>query len=310
MNKINSNCPLCNGDPKTNKIHSAYFDFLECQDCKFIYLGYDIDTSNLYSNNYYWHQKGRDRINKLLAYEDYKYIEKNIPKGKILDVGCGKGWFLKTMVEKNWDCFGVDLSGPEGKDLEGYNIYFSTDITKKTFDKKFDIITLWDVIEHVNDPNLLLSSIHKILNSNGYLVLETPNSGSVYRKIARKYWVSYNPYHILFFSTKNLQNLLKKNGFQIQEMETKNFNLICMEGLYRLGLPGFLLSILSKYKDKKLNTSTQEDSFFQRFQIKMEILEEIYLRYPKIILNYPLNKIVNNLFFSGDQIRLIARKEN
>jgi len=126
---------------------------------------------------------------------------------KVLDVGCGTGNFIKTLsfVEKNIKIYGLDYNDKAVKILkkEKYNVekYNLDDNLNIFFDEKFDIITMFDVIEHLNS----FISFEKILNKNlvkgGYLVLTTPNSNSIERLFnSSQYSGEFDPTHRILFT--------------------------------------------------------------------------------------------------------------
>ncbi len=139
---------------------------------------------------------------------------------KVLDVGCGTGNFIKTLsfVEKNIKIYGLDYNDKAVKILkkEKYNVekYNLDDNLNIFFDEKFDIITMFDVIEHLNS----FISFEKILNKNlvkgGYLVLTTPNSNSIERLFnSSQYSGEFDPTHRILFTPYTMDFFLRRRGF-------------------------------------------------------------------------------------------------
>jgi SAM-dependent methyltransferase len=137
---------------------------------------------------------------------------------KVLDIGCFTGDFLKLLQQRHADVYGVELQKQAvqiaNKKLPG-RIYQADITTFKFPQKKYDIITLLGLIEHVPDPLSLIQRSHQLLNRSGTLMIQTPNSTSFLANMMRKYWPPYTPIeHIHLFGREGLEQLLKKQGFR------------------------------------------------------------------------------------------------
>ncbi|HCN37520.1 MAG TPA: hypothetical protein DIS94_07415, partial [Bacteroidetes bacterium] len=110
--------------------------------------------------------------------------------GSLLDVGCGSGLFLKS-VSDVFNVSGIDVSK---KSINFAREEFGLDVSNKSLDdlisdgKKFDIITLWHVLEHFNNPVEDLKKIRNLLNENGVLIIEVPNWDSIKFQMSGKKW--------------------------------------------------------------------------------------------------------------------------
>ena len=144
------------------------------------------------------------------------YLNSN-PGGKLLDVGCGNGWFLIKMRELEWSVSGVDFDSKavEFCKSQNLNVGLGTLQSQNYPDDYFDIITINHVIEHVYDPFELLKECHRILKKNGTLIIETPNTNSwLHKYIYKENWFPLEPpRHIMIFNPQNLDRLVRKAGF-------------------------------------------------------------------------------------------------
>ena len=173
------------------------------------------------------------RIRKLFAKEFEKRLRKInqfVPlKGKLLDVGCGVGHFLESARKQGWEVQGLDIAHAAqalARETYGFDVQVGTLEDASFALKEFDVITLWDVIEHVRRPVENLIAANRMLRMNGVLVLKTPNEASffkqfvlaMYRRFGRNAafllkYVYYVP-HYFSYSEKTLNLLLNRCGFE------------------------------------------------------------------------------------------------
>ncbi|MFQ5673775.1 MAG: class I SAM-dependent methyltransferase [Nitrospinales bacterium] len=165
----------------------------------------------------------RERMERRASYEKQyrsrlKLIERFAPeRGRLLDVGCGGGFFLQTAQARGWTPHGIDVV-PEFIRFarEELNIEAATcaPLAENRFAAEtFDVVTLWDLIEHLRKPLDCLREINRILRPGGQVVIWTPNAeNAVYAK-AR--WYGYNiNQHLYFLSSRTLGRLLARAGFR------------------------------------------------------------------------------------------------
>ncbi len=164
---------------------------------------------------------------KRLMKEAAMYLPYNL-NGRILDIGCGFGGFLKGAKEQGWKYpEGIEVAPPASE----YTSKFFPVKTKpfeetEYTDYLFDVIRLNNVIEHVSSPNALILTAHKNLRSGGLLVIKTPNYRSLSVTLCREKWQYIGgDAHIYLLTPKTISHLLNKNGFKIMHMETKGTHI-------------------------------------------------------------------------------------
>jgi len=231
MSKIN--CNLCSSDDyKILFIKSGMqfginknYTIAQCKKCGLQYVNPQPTMNDKKRIKYdvnYWMPRDPGEIFKKIA--DWRTRQIRIEylygkKEKILDIGCDGGFFLKTMKENGWSVYGVELRRDfcryvkEKLDLD---IFYDV-LEETTFpDAYFDVVTMWDVIEHLPDPSRTLWIVNRILKDHGLLVISTINADSFNAKIFKDRWRFYNPpSHIYFFSLWALRKMLEKEGFRI-----------------------------------------------------------------------------------------------
>ena len=139
-------------------------------------------------------------------------------KGSLLDMGCGRGYFLDEARAAGWNVWGVDYSKQVidyAKKKLNLNVQVGDIFSYKT-SKKFSLIVLNQVIEHVLDPKRLIDRCYELLNPKGYLYIATPNINSI---SARVFGCEFEhiipPEHVSYFSKESIGKLLNNNNFAI-----------------------------------------------------------------------------------------------
>jgi len=188
---------------------------------------YDTFVRQEYSKGFF---TGNPRF---MAYSDYKkdkpYILRNLkkflkrfskhkPSGRLLDVGCAMGFFVEYALSKGYDAYGFDPSDYAVKEssvnLAG-RIQKGTIGSVKYAPKSFDVITLFDVFEHLNYPREDLRKLRTLLKDDGIIVIATGNTNSLMARLLKKKWTFYiPPQHLFFFDTSTLTKILHMEGFE------------------------------------------------------------------------------------------------
>jgi 2-polyprenyl-3-methyl-5-hydroxy-6-metoxy-1,4-benzoquinol methylase len=149
-------------------------------------------------------------------------------KGKILDVGCATGAFLYSAKERGWEPFGLELSeisARYGREKKSLNIFTGT-LSEANFQSNFfDVVTLWEVIEHLPSPSEYLLEIKRILRNGGVILLSTPNINSLTRFFIGDKWEIISPEeHLHLFSLNTMILLFNKLGFDVLKIKTEDIN--------------------------------------------------------------------------------------
>ena len=225
------NCIYCNNEMVHIFDYMSY-GYVKCDKCEIVstdpipskkiiekhYLK-KFETGNYslireYSSEYMNIYEGfADKIEKHLE-EKSQFLSNK----KVLDIGCFTGDFLDAISRRGADVYGLELQ-QEAIEIANKKFpskVFKADVFSNDFpDLKYDIITLFGLIEHVVDPIKLLNRANQLLNPGGIIVLQTPNSSSLFATIMKKYWFCYAPVeHIHVFSKKSMDQILKGMSFK------------------------------------------------------------------------------------------------
>lgn len=143
-----------------------------------------------------------------------------VEKGKMLDVGCGEGRFLKIAHDNGWQVYGQEISDEVVNSIQTkYNLNVRAGKLKDLNfpDNYFNIVIMLNVIEHLTDPSEYLREIYRIMKKDAVVYISAPNI-----ILLNKYIELDIPEHIYYFSVKSIQKMLEKTGFKIIKLTTIN----------------------------------------------------------------------------------------
>jgi 2-polyprenyl-3-methyl-5-hydroxy-6-metoxy-1,4-benzoquinol methylase len=210
--------------------------------------------------------------------------------GRLLDIGCSTGIFMRELSRsKLWEVWGNDTSEYAVKIArEQFQLHvYHGDLFQANYSAAFfDVITLWDVLEHLPDPSTTLKEISRITKPDSYIVLRIPNHDSLDSKIFGPTWAGLDlPRHFYVYSKQTIIQLLAKYEFRVK-------NISCNIGNY----PTFVLSVRFWLTRSSYRKSVQK-----------EVIR---------LLNHPISKLISapffyvyGLFLLGSEITVIAQKE-
>jgi SAM-dependent methyltransferase len=160
------------------------------------------------------------RVNSLANRVRAATIQRIVGRGSLLDIGCGKGFFLSFMRRSDWRVFGIEASSSDigfaSEYLKLNGIHRAEWPCRLPQERQFDVITMFHVIEHLANPVAALAAVSTILKPSGILVLETPNLESWPARIFRRHWVALDaPRHLAIFSETGLRRCAERAGFGV-----------------------------------------------------------------------------------------------
>lgn len=220
------NCPLCETRGPRSFYHENGFQYWQCTTCGLLFLWPVPDSPFLHEH--YQEYLSVDAEEVVAWGHEMAPVIKNTAgslerlfpeKGKILDIGCGYGFFLEEMHKRGWQVEGVELSKPAAeiaRQKTGATIH-SCSVEDMEISSHYDVITLFYVIEHVADPLGILRSIRKLLAPGGLLVLRYPNTSPLLAfsgTLARRLALMQAPSHLYDYNGKSMHLLLDKAGYK------------------------------------------------------------------------------------------------
>lgn len=232
--QMTSACDLC-GSTAVRELYTAKdrlrntderFPIAECCGCGVLRTLPEMSESELgnYYPDDYWGGPGPSE-NWIASSQSDKtgFVARcGLVSGRILDVGCGSGFFLRALDSKKWDRFGVELSvtaAEAAKKALGKGHVFEGTLAQSAWpDASFDVVSFWSALEHTNGPRANLVEARRIITAGGSLIVQLPNSSSYQARFFGGDWFALDaPRHRYHFTLPALERLLSETGFQIYE---------------------------------------------------------------------------------------------
>lgn len=214
-------CPLCGKTHEPRAITTRFGQTAMVADCHECELGYQTPRPALEASIAYmdwrWSSEDayvRDNVGKrTTAEKQVSLVREQIGEKQIrlLDFGAGSGTFVKAAVDAGYEAVGLEHSqGAIDRARDDYGVTIYKDIPS---DEKFDVVTLWDVIEHLRDPVEVLRMIKAALNPGGIVIIETGNYDFWERKMLGDRWRLYLLDHHFYFTPTSLKQVISRAGF-------------------------------------------------------------------------------------------------
>ena len=240
-------CPICSSKDRELRFSRFGIDIMQCLECTVGYSSeFPVDLDDVYNADEYLpiakadyltnvsYRKsrfGRERID-LIGH----FLNKPPEKASLLDIGCGTGWFLECAKEAGYAVTGQELSQDLAKltqDRTGQNI-LSLPITDIPYEPQYDVISMFDVLEHLPNPAEVLTHIHRLIKSDGMLLFFVPNLDSLGFKLLKADSSLCMPVeHLFYFTEKSLTLMLKQVGFEVELLESKGMDVADLAAYYR-----------------------------------------------------------------------------
>jgi 2-polyprenyl-3-methyl-5-hydroxy-6-metoxy-1,4-benzoquinol methylase len=309
-------CPLCDNHGSKRLFTTIYnqstYVIRQCNKCNLAWTVPLNDGSKDIYNNKQYYGKGenkfipilqniRNSLSQMRAKRYLSLIHKSGRRPRILDIGCAEGRLLQSFLEYGCECYGIEhKSYPRERFLDSDRItYITGDIDSIELEKgSFDIIILWHVLEHMDNPGDVIKRICDLLTPEGIVVIAVPNFSCIEAGIFKANWFHLDiPWHKYHFTKKSLQYLFSKNYLEI--LSTTTF---CIEQ----GPYGLLQSVLNHTGFKKNSLyETIKGNYFCCTPLSLisQLLIAIIVFIPCLIISY-----LTSVAGKGSSIKLVLRK--
>jgi len=226
-------CELC-GATTARELYTAKdrlrnsdrpFSIVACNGCGVLRTLPEMTERELaqYYPTDYWgedREPSADWINESQSEKTKFLAQCDLRAGRILDVGCGSGFFLRALDQTAWDRFGVETgkaaAAAATRAIGSGRVFRGTLIESACEDEAFDVVAFWSALEHMNEPRANLIEARRIIKSGGTLIVQVPNAASYQARWFGGNWFALDaPRHRYHFTLQTLERLLSLEGFKL-----------------------------------------------------------------------------------------------
>ncbi|HPR56909.1 MAG TPA: class I SAM-dependent methyltransferase [Bacteroidales bacterium] len=266
-------CPLCSGERISHHLtipdyflSKENFSVSKCLDCGFIFTNprpTKNDISFYYKSDDYISHSNKNTglisffykiVRNYSLRQKFNLISKFKSPGHLLDIGCGTGEFLHFMHLHNWHTTGIEpAQEPRYFAVNNYLLdVFDEEVLSSLAPESFDLITLWHVLEHVEDLKLRIQQIKKLLKKDGLLIIALPNCLSWDAQHYKNFWAAWDlPRHRYHFTPSTIHLLLRKyqfNIFYVHPLKFDSYYISLLSEKYKHGKPNFMRAFLNGFR--------------------------------------------------------------
>lgn len=213
----------------TSSGYGQHHTIVECLNCGLVYANPRYNSGEMLAK----YQAVEDplyveeRDGRVLTFERHlRPLEELMPPDKgrrLLDVGCHIGVFVEIAAQRGWDAWGVEPSrwAATLAQQAGLQVVEATMATSCFDDASFDVITMWDVIEHLEHPSAEVRQAYRLLKPGGLLVAHTMDLDSVFARLMGPRWPWLMEMHLYYFNRETLTKLLQQAGFRVLKIKAQ-----------------------------------------------------------------------------------------
>jgi SAM-dependent methyltransferase len=224
-------CPVCNSDSLLYMFNKEGGVYVKCRDCSMVFLNPVLKDEFLYEFYTSNHTVQAEVVESDLQFYIKLYnlgldtIANIVPDENnlsILDIGCSSGIFLDVATKRNWETYGIELNRKEAELAKKKNhIIYSEIIEKLDINLKFNVITMWDVFEHIKNGETFLKEVIKHLAPGGVIFMQIPSSASLAASIMHENCNMFDGMeHVNLYSYNSLKVLLERCNLEISSIKT------------------------------------------------------------------------------------------
>jgi 2-polyprenyl-3-methyl-5-hydroxy-6-metoxy-1,4-benzoquinol methylase len=207
----------------TSSGYGRHHTIVQCRQCGLVYTNPRLDDQDILGT----YEAVEDRLyleereGRVLTFEHHlkplEMLTGHPERRALLDVGCHIGVFVEIAASHGWQAWGVDPShwAVARARTRGLHVKQGTLETADLPEAAFDVVTMWDVVEHVPDPRRTLDRAYGLLRPGGLLVVHTIDIDSFFARMMGSRWPWLMEMHIYYFSRRTLRAMLEKCGFRV-----------------------------------------------------------------------------------------------
>lgn len=218
MYPAHTHCPLCNGaDIAVLPKEYAHAYLVQCQNCSLVF-GQRIPTAEELTAHYGTYPRNTS-ISPLTIKRYEELLEQFEPyrrTGRMLDIGCGDGHFLEVAKRKGWEVYGTEYGEDAVRPAQAKGVHMHNGLIQSfQLASDFDVITSFEVLEHITDGKEHAPVIHRLLRNGGLFYFTTPNFNAMSRRwLGGKWKIIEYPEHLTYYTAQTIHRLLTGAGLK------------------------------------------------------------------------------------------------
>lgn len=248
-------CPVCDNDATAVVLEKDLFTYVRCPKCSMVYMNprlndaatysfYNSEANEIYNEAKFYSENATEQDDKI-NFGNLKMINqfRGGVKGKLLEIGSARGYFLQAAQKDGYDVHGVELNK---KNWEYSHEHISKNILNVDLfeaqipDETFDVIYMRDVIEHIPNPRAFLAECFRIAKPGCTMFIETHNIDSwINQLVHEKHTVIFGFEHINHWSPRTLTAILQQTGFAVEKTAFSSTDFTVQHILHYLRTPSF-----------------------------------------------------------------------
>lgn len=223
-------CPVCDSPPQRGLFVKDGFRHVLCPQCGTIYVSLILreDVSEkFWREEMAWmgvlNSSPQMEIDRLKYQYGLDLVQDRTPGKKLLDVGSGPGGFVRLAESQGWEASALELNLESSQKLvdDGFDVIVKQLEMADLPDATFDLIAMWEVLEHLAEPKPTLSELKRLLSPGGLLLILVPNAGSLVSRLLHEKSNTFGGHsHLNHFNAASLTRLVEHYGFVVEELET------------------------------------------------------------------------------------------
>jgi SAM-dependent methyltransferase len=252
-------CPICGGGrlvdlltaPDKFHLRKQMYHLIRCRSCSGVWLGDPPKPEEMgrhYTEDYHKAIVTAGEGAATSRWKDQvKLISNYKPGGAILDIGCSSGGFLSTMKGSAWELYGIEMeesTAERARTTTGAKVFVGDAVEAPFSPRSFDVITCFDVLEHVYSPREFLTKVLEWLKPGGIFYAMMPNIDSWEARLFGAHWFGLElPRHLNHFSPRSLRYLMSELGFEEECVKTppvsymeRSAGYVCSSLIDKVGL--------------------------------------------------------------------------
>lgn len=224
-----SKCLVCEGTKLRPLAGFEKHHLVKCDSCGFVFCKPIPSKEEL--DKVYEGYGRNDYLSDLTIQAYEKVLDQMEPfrkTNRLIDVGCGIGYFLEVAKRRGWEVYGTEFTEEAVKICEAKGAKMQLGVLNPANyePESFDVITSFEVIEHINNPREELGHFNQILRKGGLVYCTTPNFNAVERHMLKTEWnVLGYPEHLSYYTPSTLKRVFKEIGFEARKIETTGVSI-------------------------------------------------------------------------------------